>query len=119
MKVEELNLYYKLDKEIYERSKIICDKLDLLYKCSVEPMVNKNVVRMSIIDYENDEVDSFTMTFEDFCADDYMERAMKQRKRDKEKQRLSELEAKKKKDEIDKQNRKILYEKLKKEFEKE
>ena len=119
MKVEELILYYKLDKEIYERATIICNKLDLLYKCSVEPSINENTIRMSIIDYENDEVDSLTMSFEDFCADDYMERATKQRERDEEKQRLSKLESEKQKEELDKQNRKILYEKLKKEFEKE
>lgn len=117
MKVEELNLYYKLDEKIYERANMICDKLDLLYECSVEPSVNESTIRMSIIDYEDDEVDSLTMSFEDFCADDYIERAIKQRERDKEEQRLSKLKAEKRKEELARQERKALYKKLKREFE--
>ena len=41
--VTELMFYYRLDDEIYKRAEEICKSLDLLYKCSVEPMVNKKV----------------------------------------------------------------------------
>lgn len=117
MTVLELMLYYRLEDEIYKRSKQICENLDLLYKCTVEPIVNEDNIRMSILDYENDEVDSLKMTFEQFVSDNYLELARQIRKNDQEQKRKAEIEAKRLAEVKAKENRRIQYEQLKKEFE--
>ena len=117
MTVLELMLYYRLEDEIYKRSKQICENLDLLYKFTVEPIVNEDNIRMSILDYGNDEVDSLKMTFEQFVSDNYLELARQIRKNDQEQKRKAEIEAKRLAEVKDKENRRIQYEQLKKEFE--
>ena len=117
MTVLELMLYYRLEDEIYKRSKQICENLDLLYKFTVEPIVNEDNIRMSILDYENDEVDSLKMTFEQFVSDNYLELARQIRKNDQEQKRKAEIEAKRLAEVKAKENRRIQYEQLKKEFE--
>ena len=117
MTVLELMLYYRLEDEIYKRSKQICENLDLLYKFTVEPIVNEDNIRMSILDYENDEVDSLKMTFEQFVSDNYLELARQIRKNDQEQKRKAEIEAKRLAESKAKENRRIQYEQLKKEFE--
>ena len=119
MTVLELMLYYRLEDEIYKRSKQICENLDLLYKFTVEPIVNEDNIRMSILDYENDEVDSLKMTFEQFVSDNYLELARQIRKNDQEQKRKAEIEAKRLAEVKAKENRRIQYEQLKKEFEEE
>ena len=89
MTVSELMLYYRLEGEIYKRAEEICKSLDLLYKCDVEPVVNEDNIRMSILDYENDEVDSLTMTFEQFVSNNYLELARQVRKNDQEQKKKS------------------------------
>ena len=117
MTVLELMLYYRLEDEIYKRSKQICENLDLLYKFTVEPIVNEDNIRMSILDYGNDEVDSLKMTFEQFVSDNYLELARQIRKNDQEQKRKAEIEAKRLAEVKAKENRRIQYEQLKKEFE--
>lgn len=114
--IVELMLYSRLKDEIYNRVEEICKNLDLLYKCSVEPIVNKDTIRMSIIDYANDEVDSLTMTFEQFISNDYLNIAKSIREYDKEQKRKAKIEAKKKMEIEAKENRRRQYEQLKKEF---
>ena len=117
MTVSELMLYYRLEDEIYKRAEEICKSLDLLYKCDVEPVVNEDNIRMSILDYENDEVDSLTMTFEQFVSNNYLELARQVRKNDQEQKRKAEMEAKRLAEVKAKENRRKQYEQLKKEFE--
>lgn len=117
MTVSELILYYRLEDEIDERAEEICEVLDLLYRCYVKPVVNKDNIRMEILDYENNEVDSLTMTFEQFVSDNYLNCARGIRKKDKEQKIKAEIEAKRLAEVKAKENRRKQYELLKKEFE--
>lgn len=117
MTVPELMLYSRLEDEIYGRARDICRDLDMLYKADVEPYVGQSTILMSIIDWENDEIDRITMSFEDFASDDYIHIARKIRNEDKAKRKKAEQEAKKQKELEEKETRRQMYEQLKKEFE--
>ena len=117
MTVSELMLYYRLEDEIDERAEEICEVLDLLYRCYVKPVVNKDNIRMEILDYENNEVDSLTMTFEQFVSDNYLNCVRGIRKKDKEQKIKAEIEAKRLAEVKAKENRRKQYKLLKKEFE--
>lgn len=113
----ELCFYERLDDEIDARAYEICKELDLLCISTYEVFVANGKVIINIIDNENACVDHLRMTFEQFSSNDYLEKAKKVRRADIEQKERAEKEAKERQKIIDYNNRKILYEELRKEFE--
>jgi hypothetical protein len=115
----ELNFYERLDNEIYDRCREICEELDLLYRSYLEYELDSGRLIISIIDNEGDCVDNITIPYDKFCDTNYLNEARIIRN---EQIRIIEL-AKKKKEAAEAKKkegqtkRRKLYEELKKEFE--
>ena len=116
MTVEELMLYERLDNEIYERAEEICNHVDLLYKNSLLVNLYEGYVMMSIRDYENDEVDHLHVPYFSFVAHEYLLLSKQIREEDMRQRELTKKKAREKEKEYEKEERRKLYETLKREF---
>lgn len=119
MTVEELMLYERLDNEIYERAEEICNHLDLLYKCCLVFELYEGYVVMSIRDYEDDEVDHLKIPYSSFASREYLLLSKQIREEDVRQRELAKKKAREKEKEYEKEERRKLYERLKKEFERQ
>ena len=71
----ELNFYERLDNEIYDRCREICEELDLLYRSYLEYELDSGRLIISIIDNEGDCVDNITIPYDKFCDTNYLNEA--------------------------------------------